>query len=130
MKQIYKIGTKQDFTYTIPAFLKKNIKVEEHWVIRNVKYIYASSEEEAKEKYTDYYFVEYENITNGWGDWYLASEGANLLMHEELIDITKTTIIIIQNGALDVNYMTLKNEMPAEDFKEWWFHGRMAAISI
>ena len=48
MKEIYEIGTVQYFTYTSFSFSKK---AEEHWVIRNVKYIYANNEDEAKEKY-------------------------------------------------------------------------------
>lgn len=36
------------YIYIIFFFQKK---AEEHWVIRNVKYIYANNEDEAKEKY-------------------------------------------------------------------------------
>lgn len=129
MKQLYEIGTAQYFTYTIPAFFKKNIKVEEHWVIRNVKYIYANNEEEAKEKYKNWFFREYKEITQGWGNWYLESDGVNVLMHEDWIDITETKIISIDNKYLNVKYEELKENMQVEDFKEWWFdNGRCNRI--
>ena len=130
MKQLYEIGTAQYFTYTTPAFLKKNEKVEEHWVIRNVKYIYANNEEEAKEKYKNWFFKEYKTIMQGWGNWYTQSKGVDLLtMRDSQIDITETKIISIDNKYLDVNYETLKENMQAENFKEWWFdNGRCNQI--
>lgn len=121
MKQIYEIGTAQYFTYTIPAFFKKNIKVREHWVIRNVKYIYANNEEEAKVKYKNWFFEEYTKITHGWGNWYLESDGVDIMMNEKWIDITSTEIVVIDNKYLNINYEKIKKNMQAEDFKEWWF---------
>lgn len=122
MKQIFEIGTAQYFTYTIPAFFKKNIKTENHWVIRNVKYIYANSEEEAKEKYKNWFFQEYEKIFQGWGNWYLTSDGVDLWsMDDNHVDITETKIVAIDNKYLNIKYETLKENMQVEDFKEWWF---------
>lgn len=127
MKQIYEIGTAQYFTYTIPMLFKK--KVEEHWVIRNVKYIYANNEEEAKEKYKNWFFSEYEKITHGWSNWYLESDGVDIMMRERWIDITETKIIAIDTKYLNVDFETLKEDMHAEDFKEWWFdNGRCNCI--
>ena len=130
MKQIFEIGTAQYFTHTIPALFKKNIKVEEHWVIRNVKYIYANNEEEAKEKYNNWFFKEYKAITHGWGDWYLTSNGVDpFYMHESNIEITETKIVAIDNKQLNVNFDKLKEDMQVEDFKEWWFdNGRCGQI--
>ena len=128
MKQIYEVGTAQYFTYTTLLFFKK--KVEEHWVIRNVKYIYANNEEEAKEKYKQWFFREYKGIIQGWGDWYLTSNGVDLYtMSDKNINITKTKIIAIDNKYLNVKYEELKENMQAEDFKEWWFdNGRYNRI--
>ena len=129
MKQIYEIGTVQYFTYTYPALFKRNRKAEKHWVIRNVKYIYANNEEEAKEKYKHWFFSEYKSIIQGWGNWYLKSDGVNVLMHEDWIDITETKIISIDNKYLNVKYEELKENMQVEDFKEWWFdNGRCNRI--
>lgn len=124
MKKIFEIGTAQYFTYTIPAFLKKNIIVEEHWVIRNVKYVYANSEQEAKDKYKHWFFKEYKEITSGWRNWYSESNGVDVLMQESWIDITSTKIIAIDNKYLNVNLEDLKKNMQAEDFKEWWFDNK------
>ena len=130
MKQIYEVGTAQYFTYTTLLFFKK--KVEEHWVIRNVKYIYANNEEEAKEKYKQWFFREYKGIIQGWGDWYLTSNGVDLYtMSDKNINITKTKIIAIDNKYLNVKYEALKENMQAEDFKEWWFdNGRYNRIHL
>lgn len=122
MKQIYEIGTAQYFTHTIPTFFKKNRKAEEHWVIRNVKYIYANSEEEAKEKYGRWFFIEYATIIGGWGNWYTTSDGVNIFsMSDRNIEITETKIVVLDNKYLNVKYETLKENMQVEDFKEWWF---------
>lgn len=123
MKKIYKIGTKQDFTYTILSLFKKKVKTEEHWVVRNVKYIYASDIEEARDKYERWFFKEYEAITRGWGNWYCQTDGVSaVMMDEKHIDITSTKIVYIdENKDIDVNLETLKEHMQAENFKEWWF---------
>lgn len=129
MKQIFKIGTIQYFTYTVPAFFKKNFKITKHWVIRNVKYIYANNEEEAKEKYKDWFFIEYTKITHGWGSWDSESDGVDIFMNECWIDIKSTEIVAIDNKYLGINYEKLKNNMQAENFKEWWFdNGRCNQI--
>ena len=130
MKQLYEIGTAQYFTYTYLALFKKNRKVEEHWVIRNVKYIYANNEEEAKEKYKRWFFQEYKEIIHGWGNWYLTYDGVDLwTMCDSQIDITETKIVAIDNKYLNVKYETLKENMQVEDFKEWWFdNGRCNRI--
>ena len=124
MKQIYKIGTVQYFTYTIPPvfrFSKKPPEITKHWVIRNAKYIYANNEEEAKEKYKNWFFKEYTEITHGWGNWYSESNGTYITMEEDWIDITSTEIIIIDDKNINVNYEKLKENMQADNFKEWWF---------
>ena len=127
MKHIFEIGTAQYFTYTIPMLFKK--KVEEYWVIRNVKYIYANNEEEAKEKYKHWFFREFKEITQGWGNWYLESDGVDIMMHESWIDITETKIVALDNRYLNVNFKELKKNMQVEDFKEWWFdNGRCNQI--
>ena len=128
MKQIFEIGTVQYFTYTTLSFFKK--KVKEHWVIRNVKYIYANNEEEAKEKYMNWFFQEYKEIIHGWGNWYSTSEGVDLwTMRDGNIDITKTKIIALDSKSLNVKYEILKENMQVEDFKEWWFdNGRCNRI--
>ena len=122
MKKIYTIGTKQSFTYSILNFFNKNIKTEEHWVVRNVKYIYANDKEEAIEKYERWFFREYKAITKGWGDWYLESDGVDIMMNESRINITSTEIVLIdEDKDININLETLKNHMQAENFKEWWF---------
>lgn len=123
MKQIFKIGTKQFFTYTtytVSAFFKKNVKVQKYWVVRNVKYIYANNEQEAKEKYKKYFFKEYKRITYVYSDWYSASEGVDFMMNENRINIISTKIVSIDNECFE-NYDELKENMLAEDFKDWWF---------
>lgn len=122
MKQLYKIGTKQEFTYATLRFFKKNIKTEEGWVVRNVKYVYANSPEEAKEKYLNWFFKEYRGIIKGWRNWYCGSDNLNLFMEDKYIDITSTkTVLIDAEKDIDVNYETLRENMQAENFKEWWF---------
>lgn len=122
MKKIYKIGTKQDFTYATIKFFKKVIKTEEHWIVRNVKYIYADNKEEAKEKYEKWFFYEPKEIISGWGNWYWKSEGASVMMNENRINITSTKIVVV-NAEEDVNvsFDILRENMQAENFKEWWF---------
>lgn len=129
MKQIYKIGTLQYFTYTIPSFFKKNRKVQEYWVVRNVWFIYANSEDEAKEKYKDTVFYTPKEITLWWGDWYGTSDGVNIHMKENWIDITSTDVLVINYDNRDVKYDKLKEHMLAEDFRDWWFdNGRCNQI--
>lgn len=122
MKKIYTIGTKQNFTYSIFNFFGKNIRTEEHWVVRNVKYIYANNKEEAKEKYEKWFFVEHRAVLGGWGDWYRDSGNISLMMNEECVNVTSTKIVLIdEDKDINVNLETLKERMQAEDFKEWWF---------
>lgn len=125
MKKIYTIGTRQNFTYTILNFFKKNIKTKEHWIIRNVKYIYANNKEEAVEKYERWFFREYEEITKGWGNWYMESDDISVMMNENRINITSTEIVLIdEDKDIDINLEILKEHMQAENFKEWWFDGQ------
>lgn len=120
MKQIFEIGTAQYFTYMNLSFFRNSSK-SEHWVIRNVKYIYANNEEEAKEKYRNWFFVNYKEITSGYGNWYLASDGVNIMMNEKWIDITSTKIIAVNNKFFNASLKKLQKNMQAENFKEWWF---------
>lgn len=122
MKKIYKIGTRQNFTYRISPFLKKPVNFEEHWVVRNVKYIYANNAEEARDMYERWFFREYQWITKGWGNWYCESVGTHFTMDEGKINITSTKIVLVDDEKdIDVNLETLKENMQAENFKEWWF---------
>lgn len=121
MKRIYKIGTRQDFTYATIKFFKLNIKTEDHWIVRNVKYIFASNPEEAREKYEKWFYWDYKKITMGWGDWDARSNGVSVMMNENRINITSNTIVLIDECEdIDVNIETLKENMQAENFKEWW----------
>lgn len=122
MKKIYKIGTKQEFIYTTLKFFGKKIKTEECWIIRNVKYIYADNKEDAKEKYMKWFFKEYESI-RGWRDWYLESDNVDILnMDVNRVNITSTVPVLIDDDKdIDINYKDLKENMQAENFKEWWF---------
>lgn len=127
MKQIFEVGTVQYFTYTIPMLFKK--KVENHWVFRNVKYIYADNEEEAKKKYKEWFYRGYTEIIKGWSNWHLWSDGVGVMMHENLIDITETKIITFDSRYININFKELQENMQAEDFKEWWFdNGRCNRI--
>lgn len=122
MKKIYKIGTKQDFTYATIKLFKKVIKTEEHWIVRNVKYIYADNKEEAKEKYEKWFFYEPKKIISGWGDWYWQSEDASVVMNENRINITSTKIVTIDvEEDINASFDILRENMQAENFKEWWF---------
>lgn len=47
---LFEVGTYQSFIYNKPAFLKKNRENGDYSIFRNVKYIYATNDEEAKEK--------------------------------------------------------------------------------
>lgn len=124
MKKIYKIGTKQEFIYAPYKLFGKKINPEKHWVIRNVKYIYANNKEEAKAKYEKGFFIEYPSIMNRWGNWYLESKGISIFMREKHIDITSTKIVLIdEDKDIDVNLKTLVENMLAEDFKEWFNDG-------
>lgn len=96
MKKIYKIGTKQEFIYTTLKFFGKKIKTEKCWIIRNVKYIYANNQEDAKEIYMKWFFKEYKSI-KGRDNWYLESDNVNIWMDEDSADITSTTVVLIDN---------------------------------
>lgn len=124
MKKIYRIGTKQEFTYKNHFLFKKFDKFEEHWVVRNVKYIYANNKEEAADKYEEWFFRKYKSIISDWGNWYSCSDGVDIMMDENSIDITSTSIVAIDaEKDINVNLETLKENMQAENFREWWFDG-------
>ena len=124
MKKVYKIGTKQEFTYKPFLSFKKSAKLKEHWVVRNVKYIYANNEEEASNKYEEWFFRNYPSVIEGWGNWYLWSNDVNIAMNKNRIDITSTSIVAINaEKDINVNLETLKENMQAENFREWWFDG-------
>ena len=129
MKQVFEVGTAQYFTYSFPSLFKRNRKITENWVIRNVKYIYAGNEEGAKEKYKNWFFKEYKQITHGWGNWYLTSDKVDMLMSESLINITSTEIVVLDNKYINASYEDYRKNMQADDFKEWWFdnHSEMIA---
>ena len=88
-----------------------------------MKYIYANNEEEAKEKYKNWFFKEYKKITHGWRDWYSESDDfdVDIFMNESQTDIISTEIMILDNKNDNLNYEIYKENMQAGDFKEWWF---------
>lgn len=57
----------------------------------------------------------------GWDDWDARSNGVSVMMNENRINITSNTIVLIDEGEdIDVNIEILKENMQAENFKEWW----------
>ena len=126
-KRIYHIGTIQYFTYTEPKFLKRNEKTEQHYLIRNVKPIYAESKDVAIEKYKKLFYIEYQSI-HGWGDWYEWSNGVSIEMYDKAVEIVGLIIMSVETTE-NFTYGYYRENMNAEDFKEWWFdNGRCNQI--
>jgi len=124
IKKVFKIGTIQYFTYNIPRSFFSKDKSEEHWIIRNVKPIYAQSKEDAIKKYHKCFYREFNQITYGWGNWFLTSDDSvGIEMYEDWIEITKTVIESIETDGV-YTFVDYKKEMLADDFKEWWFDRR------
>ena len=128
-KTIYRIGVKQHILYTqskedyiidcIIAFFKKKKHSRNHkeWIIKDVKSIYASSFDEALNKYKEHnYHTEGLNL-NEWYDysdtlmWMNINFNCFKLINEEYIMIDCN-----YNPSINV----LKNSLSASDFRAWW----------
>jgi hypothetical protein len=126
-KIIYQVGIKLNIKYTklivkwISLFKKEKIKTSsDEWIIRNVKYIYASSAEEAISKYELMFKKIYVSLS-GWGDWYDCSKNINL---DSIGDFRYTIInqetIIVEEDTYPKNIEELKKNMSAYEFRAWW----------
>ena len=121
MKQLYEVGTVQYFTYKSinRRFFKKINKTENHWVLRNVRYVYANNEDEAKDKDNKNFYKERKEVIRGWSDWKVCSNGATPLMKEDMINIIDTKVVASNKFNVSVN--CLKDNMTASDYRDWWF---------
>lgn len=121
MKKIYKVGTYLELEVKYFGGLLGNVlkKTEEGWLIRNSKYIYAESVEEALNKYDRLFGEQYESI-KGWGDWYNHSNNIDIWCHDKTIKITDQYFTIIEEDYEPKNIQSLKENMSAYDFRNWW----------
>ena len=83
--KVYNVVTIQYFDYESLVFKKKNRVIKEVFLMRNLKFIYASNNEEAIEKYNKNFRKDYGNSITGWGDWFYYSDEVSI----ELIDRVK-----------------------------------------
>lgn len=126
-KIIYEVGIQLNIKYTklivkwISLFRKEKKEISsDEWIIRNVKYIYASSSEEAISKYELMFKKIYDSLS-GWGDWYDYSENIGLeSISDPRYKIINQETIIIKEHTNPKNIEELKNNMPAYDFRDWW----------
>lgn len=118
---LFEVGTHQSFIYNKPA-LKKNGENGDHSIFRNVKYIYATNDEEAKEKYKRWFYIERQPVFTGTGNWDITTEGVNLYMEDKYTTI-KEESIKIRKREVNVSADKLCKNMCAENFRDWWFDG-------
>ena len=98
---------------------KKEISSDE-WIIRNVKYIYASSSEEAISKYESIFKKIYDSLS-GWSDWYYYSKNIDLdSIHNPRYKIINQETIIVKEHTNPKNIEELTKNMTAYDFRDWW----------
>ena len=121
MKKIYKVGTYLElevkyFGGLFGTILKKS---EKGWLIRNIKYIYAESIEEALNKYDRLFGEQYESIT-GWGNWYEHSDNIDIWCHDKTTKIIDQYFTIVEENYEPKNIQSLKENMSAYDFRDWW----------
>lgn len=128
MKIIYEIGTVLDIEYHKDIFdkiydklINKNVSTtRKEWLIRNVKYIYASSPKEAIEKYKMIFLKTY-NSLSGWFDWYEYSKGITVnSINNSKFKIINQEVTLISANVHPKNIKSLKNSMSACDFRNWW----------
>lgn len=119
-KIIYIVGIKQNLEYNHMRLFKKSYITQE-WIIRNIKYIYATSPKEAIEKYNHMFYQEYESIS-GWGDWYDISKNIDMwaLENKNFIKTINQEVIIVEENYFPKNIKILKTHMSAYDFRDWW----------
>ena len=118
---LFEVGTYQSFIYNKPAFLKKNRENGDHIIFRNVKYIYATNDEEAKEKYKRWFYIERQPVFTEKGNWNIITEGVNLDMEDKYVMI-KEESIKIRKGEINVGIDKLCKNMHPENFKDWFFN--------
>lgn len=128
-KKLYKIGIKLNIEYTKTRinFNLKNeylfqriTKVYDEYIIRNVKYVYASSSIEAVEKYQTLWNKTYTSLL-GWGDWYSYSDHIDVYCtHDPRFKIKNQEIIVIKENCSPKNIGELKENISAYDFRDWW----------
>lgn len=116
MKKIFAIGEIQHFKYK-SLFYRITKRTTSHWICRNVKYIWASSEEEATKKYKELYFVGYKGVEDcdKWEAW---SDKVSTKMRNSRVVNTSSEIALVDAGV--ITYHELVSNMSADDFKEWW----------
>lgn len=122
MKQLYLVGTHINFEYKFYNFFNKVKRIKNEWVQKNVKIIYAESQEEAIKKYIKWFFYEHEYIIKGWGDWYDTSDGVHIYMSDDFCNIIKQYPIVLKEEkdfkSMSIDYV--KKHMMYSDFKDWW----------
>ena len=89
---------------------------------RNVKYIYAINDEEAKEKYKKWFYIEHQPVFTGKGNWNTITEGVNLDMENKYVTMKEETIKI-RKREINVGIDKLCKNMHPENFRNWFFDG-------
>lgn len=121
-KTIYKVATV--FNVMIQRKISAN---EEGCIICNTKYILASSDEEAINKYNDLFLKEYKCIPS-IDEWDEVSSNIKEQLYKD-IKIKSIKTLIINSDCKYVSIQKLINNMSAYDFKEWWNAYQMISIT-
>lgn len=130
-KKIYQIGIKQNLLYTQPlsdyiidyviSFFKKqkHHRIHTSWIIVNVKDIYATSYEEALEKYIKYYPHEAKLSNKKWYTW---SDNISWFFDvtSDCFKLINEKYVLLNDNYYPSNINEVKNSLSAYDFREWW----------
>lgn len=124
MKKIYKVATHLDlkinnFKNMGGLFNRLIKKSEDAWVNLNVKYIYAKTVDDALNKYEKLFGEEYTCFEN-WMRWLESSENIDIFTDNKKIDIIDQYIYVVKEDCQTENITTLKVNMSAYDFRDWW----------
>lgn len=121
MKNVYIIGTVQYFTY--PSILL--FKRKTHWILRNVKPVYAYNKKEAIEKYRLHFYKKYNKIKYECRNWYSRSDDSiDITMSEIFVKIIKTDVVELDISDI-YTFDDYQKNMTGNDFKEWWFDNKI-----
>ena len=126
--RLYKVKTWVNLTIETNWLLKK--KKHRCYFTYKSKYIYAKDKDEAKRKYSDYFFTLIENIHNKQTLKYLAlyaetsskSMTFDLAFNQKVIHMHE--FIYVLDDDIVANFNEVKNNMTAQDFRDWWHENK------
>ena len=125
MKRLYCVTTKVTLTYEKLTLIRKKKKLEYmDYFTYNTRIIYASSINDARDKYVERYMYHLERIDNKVLNHMLFNyDDCSKTMQWVIPKFTKVTYnesVHVYAQPVNIKIKTLMDELDATDFRDWW----------